>query len=165
MRFALFVLAILTAPLEAQKAAPAFSLRDLSNHEVRLADFKGKIVLLDLWATWCETCVIDIPVLNKLHEKYANRGVDVVGIAVQSGWADDIRPHVSRLGINYRVLVGTDSVMDRYQVIGVPTTVLIDQAGTIRKKYIGTPPGKEDEKAADLEREINKLLAGGKENR
>jgi hypothetical protein len=91
------------------------------------------------------------------------RGVKVVGIAVQSGWAKDIKPHVAKLGIKYSVLVGDERIVEQYQMIGYPTTYLIGKDGKIVKKYTGTVPGTEEQKEADLTHEIDNLLVGGSE--
>lgn len=140
------------------RAARNFKLPDLAGRQFQLTDWKDKVVLLDLWATWCETCIVDIPLLNKLQEKYEDRGLQVIGVAVQSGWAADIKPHVAKLEIKYPILVGNDDIMNAYRIIGVPTTFLIGKDGKIHKSYVGTPPGKDAEKAADLERQIEALL-------
>jgi thiol-disulfide isomerase/thioredoxin len=131
-----------------------FKLPDLAGKEFKSSQLKGSVVVLDLWATWCEPCIADIPIFNRLHEKYAGREVKVVGIAVQSGWAKDIKPHVAKLVIKYRVLVGNDQIMERYVNVGFPTTYLIGRDGKIAKKYMGIFPDKE----MDLEREIHRLL-------
>lgn len=139
-------------------AAPDFRLADLTGKEFRSSQLKGSVVVLDLWATWCEPCIENIPMFNRLHEKYAGRSLKVVGIAVQSGWAQDIKPHVAKLGIKYLVLVGNDKVMEQYVTVGFPTTYLIGPDGRIVKKYMGTLPDKETGKEMDLEREIDRLL-------
>jgi peroxiredoxin len=139
-------------------ALPDFKLPDLGGKQFRSSQLKGSVVVLDVWATWCEPCVADIPIFNRLHEKYTGRGLKVVGIAVQSGWAKDIKRHVARLGIKYVVLVGNDKITEQYVDVAFPMTYLIDQRGKIVKKYTGTFPGQENGKEMDLEREIEGLL-------
>ena|SRR6267378_3455548 len=141
--------------------APDFKLPDLNGKKFKFSQLKASIVVLDLWATWCEPCVADIPIFNRLHEKFANRGVKIVGVAVQSGWASDIKPHVARHTIKYTVLVGNEKIVERYRMIGFPTTYLIERDGTIVKKYIGTVPDTEAQKEADLNHEIEMLLDRG----
>lgn len=138
--------------------APDFKVKDLNGKEFKSSELAGSVVVLDLWATWCEPCIDDIPIFNRLHERYGSRGLQVVGVAVESGWAQDIKPHVAKHGIKYTVLVGDQKVVEQYQLIGFPTTYLIDKKGNIYKKYIGTLPDKEGEKEADLQREIERLL-------
>ena len=144
--------------LQPGDAAPAFNLPDLNGKQFSSAELKGNVVLLDLWATWCEPCIADLPIYKKFFERYGSRGLRVVGIAVESGWAKDIQPHVAKHGIRYPVLVGDENVVGAYQLIGFPTTYLIDRDGKIAKKYIGTLDGKEAQKESDMEREIQRLL-------
>jgi peroxiredoxin len=145
--------------------APDFKLPDLNGKEFKSSQLKGSIVVLDLWATWCEPCVADLPMFNRLHEKFASRGVKVVGVAVESGWAKDIKPHVTTHSIKYTVLVGNDKIVEQYQMIGFPTTYLIGTDGKIVKKYIGTIPDTEAQKEADLNHEIEMLLDRGSQQK
>jgi thiol-disulfide isomerase/thioredoxin len=141
--------------------APPFKLPDLNGRVFKSSELKAGIVVLDLWATWCEPCVADIPIFNRLHEKFANRGVKIVGIAVQSGWANDIKPHVAKHSIKYTVLVGNEKTVEMFRMIGFPTTYLVGRDGKIVKKYIGTAPETEAQKEADLNHEIEMLVDGG----
>ena len=142
-------------------SAPDFRLPDLNGKQFKSSQLKASIVVLDLWATWCEPCVADIPIFNRLHEKFANRGVKIVGVAVQSGWRNDIKPHVARHTIKYTVLVGNAKIVEMYRMIGFPTTYLIGRDGKIVKKYIGTVPDTEAQKEADLNHEIEMLVDRG----
>jgi thiol-disulfide isomerase/thioredoxin len=138
--------------------APHFKLKDLSGKEFTSSQFEGSVVVLDVWATWCEACIDEIPMFNRLHQKYAGSRFNVVGIAVQSGWPEDVERHVAKLGIKYPVLVGNDEVAQQYVPAGFPTTYLIGDDGKIVKTYVGTFPDSESAKERDLEREIDKLL-------
>jgi thiol-disulfide isomerase/thioredoxin len=138
--------------------APEFKLRDLNGKLFNSSQLKGSVVLLDLWATWCEPCIAGIPTLNRLHEKFVGQGLKVIGIAVQSGEIRDIKPHVSDLGIKYPVLVGTEKTMEQYVPIGFPITYLIGKDGRIIKKYLGTLPDQEEEKEMLIQRDIGSLL-------
>src|SRR3954468_4084227 len=137
-------------------AAPAFRLNDLSGKQFASAQLKGTLTVLDVWAIWCEPCIEGIPMFNRLHAKYAGAGIKVIGIAVQSGSAQDIKVHVSKLGIRYPVLVGTDKTVGDYVEVGFPMTYLISPDGTIAKKYIGVLPETEADKETDLEKEIDR---------
>jgi thiol-disulfide isomerase/thioredoxin len=137
---------------------PDFKLNDLNGKAFKSSQLKGSVVLLDLWATWCEPCIADIPMLNRLHEKFGSRGLKVVGIAVESGWVKDIKPHVAKLGVKYPVLVGTEQIVEQYEMIGFPTTYLIGRDGKLVKKYLGTLPDQEKEKEMEMRRDIEALL-------
>ena len=131
-------------------SAPDFKLPDLHGKEFKSSQLKGSIVVLDLWATWCEPCVADIPMFNRLHEKFASRGVKIVGVAVESGWAKDIKPHVAKHAIQYTVLVGNEKIVEQYEMVGFPTTYLIGRDGKIVTQ-----------KEADLNHEIEMLVDRG----
>jgi thiol-disulfide isomerase/thioredoxin len=150
---------LLTIGQQVGTVAPEFELKDLDGKEFKSSQLRGSLIVLDLWATWCEPCIEEVPMFNRLHEKYAARGVQVIAIGVQSGTAQDIQRHVSRLGIRYLVLAGDDKVAGQYVTVGFPTTYLIGLDGTIVKRYIGTVfENGQEGKEADLEREIDKLL-------
>jgi peroxiredoxin len=104
------------------RAAPAFSLPDLRGKRTKSADLEGNIVVLDFWATWCVPCVGEIPAFNQLQEKYSRQGVKVIGLAVQSGWARDIKRFATKYKMRYPILVGTDDTVGDFDVIGFPTT-------------------------------------------
>lgn len=139
---------------QAGQNAPRFSLRTLEGRSLRTEDLKDSVVLLDLWATWCEPCIGEIPMLNKIQEKYASRGVKVIGVAVQSGWPADVRKFAARHKMRYTILVGNDDVVSDFGVITFPTTYLIAPGWKIHKKYSGTY----DKKGAELESDIELLL-------
>lgn len=137
---------------------PEFKLGDLNGKLFRSSQLKGSVVLLDLWATWCEPCLADIPMLNRLHENFASRGLEVIGIAVQSGGASDIRAHAAKLGIEYFVLVGTEKTVEQYVPVGFPVRYLIGRDGRIVKKYLGSLPDQEKVQETAIEHDIESLL-------
>ena len=114
----------------------------------------GKVVLLDFWATWCVPCVGGIPTFNQLQEKYGPQGVKVIGLAVQSGWARDVKRFAAKYKMRYAILVGTDDTVGDFDVIGFPTTYVIAPGWKVFKKYSGAYP----EKGNDIERDIQTLL-------
>lgn len=136
------------------RTIPKFLLKDINGKEINSEQLKGHITILDFWTTWCEPCIKEIPALNKLQEKYAKDGLKIFAITVQSGWSKDIKPKVTRYKIQYPVLVGDDEIVSQYQVIGFPTTFVIDPAGNIYRKYFGSPANK----IAELEQDINELI-------
>ena len=141
-----------------QEPAPLaeFSLPKLDSQVLRSQDLKDKIVVLDFWATWCENCVAEIPASNKLQEKYSSRGVKVIGMAVQSGWASDIEKFAIQYKMRYTILVGNDDTVSDFGVISFPATYVIAPGWKFYKKYSGTPQNK----SADIERDIGASGAG-----
>ena len=135
---------------------PQFHLRDIEGRVFDLARLEGKVAFIDIWATWCIPCIIEIPSHIDLYEAYADDGLAVLGITVRSGGADDIRHVVERLGIDYPILVGDDDVMSAFGgVEGFPTNFLITRNGKIYKRYLGVYPNKKE----IVEKDILELLA------
>jgi thiol-disulfide isomerase/thioredoxin len=126
-------------PSNAKTAPLNFTLKDLDNAPVRLADFKGKVLILDFWATWCSPCKVEIPWFMDLQKKYAARGFSVVGISTDDTLAL-LKPYVTTMKMNYPVLQGKDhdEVMDAFgPIVGMPTTILISRAGKICATHAG----------------------------
>lgn len=125
------------APSEAISVQEA-TFQELTGAKVRLADFKGKVVLLNFWGTWCVPCLREIPELVRVSEQLQKRRFAVLGIAVDSGRPDDIRAFMADHGMTYTVLIGElGFVKKAFHVVGFPTSVLIDRQGLIRKRYVG----------------------------
>jgi thiol-disulfide isomerase/thioredoxin len=137
-----------------KQVAPEFKLPDLDGALSISTDLKGSVVVLDFWATWCGPCLAEMPTFNSLYGKYAGRGLKVVGIAVRSGWAKNIQPYRDQYKIAYPILVGDEEVVEKYGVIGFPTTYILDKNLKVHRKYTGKLPSKEE-----MEREIESLLA------
>tara|TARA_B100001250_G_scaffold186975_1_gene160728 strand:+ start:1959 stop:2579 length:621 start_codon:yes stop_codon:yes gene_type:complete len=128
--------------------APDFTLADLEGNWVSMNQFKGKVVLLNFWGTWCGPCRREIPDFVKLSEKYKDDGLEIVGVTLTSGPPKRISSFADQWGINYTLLTDIDgnetqSVTALYgqvtgrRISGVPTTFLIDRDGYIRQKYVG----------------------------
>jgi thiol-disulfide isomerase/thioredoxin len=111
----------------------------LAGDSVSLAARRGGVVLLNIWATWCHPCRDEIPVLERLHERLAPRGLDVVGVSVDTRGAEgDIREFVRRFGMTYEIWHDPDErVSSTFLAVGVPATYLIGKDGTLRWKHIG----------------------------
>ena len=133
-----------TKPDKERKPAPEFELKDADGKTVRLSDYKGKVVLLDFWATWCGPCKIEIPWFIEFERQYKDKGFAVIGVSMdEEGWTV-VKPFVSDLAINYRILQGNDSTADLYGgVNALPTTFLIDREGRVAWKHEGLA-GKDD---------------------
>jgi cytochrome c biogenesis protein CcmG/thiol:disulfide interchange protein DsbE len=120
---------------------------------VRLSDYKGRVVLLDFWATWCGPCKIEIPWFVEMQRKNKDRGFEVLGVAMDDeGW-EVVKPFASQMGINYRLVMGNDQTAQAYGgVDALPTTFLIDRTGKIAATHVGLSSKK------DFENGIEELL-------
>jgi len=136
------------------KALPPMNLQDFDGKAVSADQFKGNIVVLDFWATWCVPCIAEIPMLNRLQEKYGAKGVTVLGVTMASGDAAEVKPFVGRNKMKYTVLMGDDDQVYDLNVVAFPTTYLVTRDMKVFRKYIGAGP----KKAAELEADIQKLL-------
>lgn len=124
---------------------------DQPQQERTLTDYKGKVVLLNIWATWCEPCRVEMPSIEKLHHDFGPQGLVVLGVSVDDPGAEDaIRDFVKEYGLTFRILHDPkQQTKTNYQVTGFPETFVIGREGTIRKKVIG---------AADWNSEANRAL-------
>jgi peroxiredoxin len=124
--------------------APDFSLKDSDGKVVHITDYKGKVVLLDFWATWCGPCKIEIPWFVDLQRKNKDRGFEVLGVSMdEEGW-ETVKPFLADMGVNYRVVIGNDSTAQLYGgVDAMPTTFLIDRSGKIAAVHVGLASRKE----------------------
>lgn len=132
--------------------APDFPLPDLSGKEVTLSSFRGKVVLLDFWATWCQPCREEIPHFVKLQDEYRAQGLQIVGVSMDDG-PEPVRDFYRQFKMNYVVVMGNAKVGELYGgVLGLPIAVLIGRDGRIYSKHIGSA------NMATLEKEVVNLL-------
>ncbi|MFQ5457351.1 MAG: TlpA family protein disulfide reductase [Myxococcota bacterium] len=125
------------APPEAN-LMPEISLEDLAGKEVPLSRYRGKILLVDFWATWCAPCEESIPHLVKLQERFRDQGFDVLGIALDVGGAKVVGPFVKKRKVNYPVLLGDEGTARAFGgIMGVPTSFIIDRDGRIVRRFTG----------------------------
>ncbi len=129
-----------------RKRAPEFALKDRSGQTVHLSDYRGKVVLLDFWATWCGPCRLEIPWFVDLERKNKDKGFAVLGVSMDDeGWPV-IDPFVKEMKVNYRVIVGNDETAQKYGGIdALPTTFLIDRNGKIAAVHVGLASRKDFE--------------------
>ena len=121
-----------------RKAAPEFALKDADGKTVRLSDYRGKVVLLDFWATWCGPCKIEIPWFKEFQRKYKDKGFEVIGVSMDDDGWEAVKPFAADMGINYRIVIGNDSTADAYGgVSALPTTFVIDRKGKIAAVHVG----------------------------
>ena len=140
-------------PDKERKDAPEFTLKDADGKLVHLSDYKGKVVLLDFWATWCGPCRIEIPWFTEMQKKNKDRGFEVLGVSMDDeGW-EVVKPFLADLKVNYRVVIGNDITAQLYGgVDALPTTFLIDRGGKIAAVHVGLASKK------DLEDGVEQLL-------
>jgi len=126
------------ASTEERKPAADFTLKDAEGRDVTLSDYKGKVVLLNFWATWCGPCKIEMPWFVEFQRKYKDRGFSVIAVSLDDeGW-DIVRPFADRLELNFPVVVGSDEMADKYGgVAALPTTFIIDKEGLIVNSHMG----------------------------
>ncbi len=141
-------------PRAARKPAPDFALTDASGSRVALSGFKGRVVLLDFWATWCTGCKVEIPWYIEFQGKYRGLGLTSVGVAMdEEGW-DKVTPYLAEHPISYPVVIGNLDLMQNSFGLApsLPVTLLIDRDGKVAESHVGTV----DRQA--FERDIRQLL-------
>src|SRR5258706_223477 len=116
--------------------APNFNLKDASGKDFKLADLKGKVVLVNFWATWCEGCQVEIPWFVEFQKEYADRGLVVVGIAMDDDWKS-VKPWIEEKKVNYPIVIGNQGLGKQYGLIGMPLTALVDREGRIADVHNG----------------------------
>lgn len=118
--------------------APDFTLLNLENKKVNLSDFKGKVVLLNFWATYCPPCRAEIPDFVVLQNKYASKGFSAIGISVDDDWQEVLPSFVKTMKINYPILIANAKVLKDYgDIYALPATFIIDRQQKIIKSYTG----------------------------
>jgi peroxiredoxin len=121
-----------------RERAPQFALPDLRGEEVRLADFEGRAVVLDFWATWCPPCLFQVPELNAFWKKHRDAGdVAVVGVAVDADGAEVVGPWVAEQGVEYPILIGDEALARRFGAQGFPTLAIVRPDGTLDSLHVG----------------------------
>ncbi len=134
-------------PVGVGARAPAYSAADLEGRAVSLASFHGKVVVLNVWATWCRPCRVEMPALERLHQQLRAEGLEVVAVSVDTPpgllspmgqFGGDVKAYVDAMGLSFTVLHDpARGIEDLFLVQGLPTTIIIDKDGRIRQKVMG----------------------------
>src|SRR5262245_16128050 len=143
-------------PKDANLANLNFTMTDTNGKDVRLSDYKGKVILLDFWATWCGPCKYEIPVFVELQRQYGKDGLQVIGVSVDDT-LEKLEPFVQHFKMNYPVLKGLENedVQDVYgPMFAMPINVVISRDGRICAKHLGLPPKSEKEPVEKTVRDI-----------
>ncbi len=117
--------------------APDFSLKSFDGREITLSQLKGKVVLLDFWATWCGPCKESIPHMIQLYKNYRESGFELVGMNIEKGDSETVRRFIASMEIPYPVVMAPENVVNSYRVSGIPAAFLIDKEGKIRERMLG----------------------------
>ena len=138
---------------EIGKPAPEFRWTDLSGQTASLSYYRGRVVLLDFWATWCPTCVEERPALIQLYDKYHSQGLELLAPALDDNGRQALVPYLSAHPVPWKVLLSDSEDARLYQVYELPKKVLVDRRGVIAKTYIGPVPPQA------LERDVRQLIS------
>lgn len=145
-----------SAPAPARAAegrpAPDLKLSDLSGRQASIEEYRGKIVLVDFWATWCEACKEEMPDLKRLYQKLRPQGVEFLAPSMDEDGKKALLPFVAQFEVPWRVLLANDEAARAYGVFGLPTKFLIDPSGVIVRRYVGPV------EVSELERDVLSLL-------
>jgi thiol-disulfide isomerase/thioredoxin len=136
------------------KAAPAWTLKDPSGKEISLASLRGKVVVMDFWATWCGPCRLTMPAIEAVHKAYKDKGVVIVGINSWERNPQDAVKYMKDNGYTYALALDGDMVAADYKVEGIPTLVVVDKKGVVRRAEVGYKQSLQ----ADLSRVLDSLL-------
>ena len=139
-------------PKNSRKMAPEFGLKDANGNEVRLSKLKGKVVLVNFWATWCEGCQVEIPWFIEFEKKHGESGLVVIGVSMDDDGWKSIKPWVKEKRVNYPIVIGDQNLATQYGLKAMPLTVLVDRDGRIANVHEGIV------NKTDTEKSIRTLL-------
>jgi len=121
-----------------RKQAPDFALKDVTGQTVKLSDYRGKVVLLNFWATWCEPCQEEIPWFIDFQQSLKDRNFEVLGVSMDDDGCDSVKPFLAKYKLNYRVVIGTEELSGKFGGIdALPTTYIIDREGRVAVAHVG----------------------------
>ena len=119
------------------RLAPDFTLSDLNGRQIKLSDFRGKLIVIDFWATWCPPCEFQIPVLNSLFDAHQDRDVVILGVSVDTDGPDAVRAYTEKRQVRYEILLGSESLAREFGAPGFPSLIIVGPDGFIRSMHVG----------------------------
>lgn len=148
-------------PIAVGAPAPAYDAMTIDGSPVSLADLRGRVVLLNIWATWCKPCRQEMPALDTLHRRHSAAGLDVVGVSIdEPGARDRLVPFAQELGASYTLWHDpADRVSSTFLAVGVPASYLIDRDGTLRWRHVGPVTADDPALTAALEEALGATSA------
>jgi thiol-disulfide isomerase/thioredoxin len=156
MRVIFFTIVLLVAPAfvqgQGREIVPNIALKDLHGRTVRLNAYRGRVLLVNFWATWCPPCRAEMPDLVRLQKEYARRGLQIVGIAQPPLKRSEVRRFTRRIKVNYPIMLGTKEISTLFEAgETLPVTFIVDRAGRVRDRIVGIlEPEEFDEKVKPL---------------
>ncbi len=140
-------------PESNRKKAPNFSLKDANGDTVNLVDYRGKVVLVNFWATWCGPCKYEMPWFVEFEQKYKDRDFAVLGVSMDDDGWKSVKPYITEHKINYRVMIGSEVISQQFgDIDSLPTSFILDRQGRIAATHVGLVDKR------DYQNEILKLL-------
>ena len=124
--------------LSGKKEAPDFTLLGLDGRKIGLQDYRGKVVFLHFWATWCKPCIEEFPTIERIHKEYKDKGLVILAISIDKGGREPVKSFVDKTGVSFPILLATDgNIKGAYWTWGTPTSFLIDRKGKILGRALG----------------------------
>ncbi|MBI4691533.1 MAG: TlpA family protein disulfide reductase [Nitrospirae bacterium] len=143
--------AVETGPAVVDNMAPDFTLRDISGNTIALSAYRGKVVMVEFWATWCPPCKELVPVLEGLYEKYKDRGFVILALVSEDDGKDAIESFINEYKVTYTVVLANNEVIRRYGISSIPISFIINKEGKIVNRHIGNSPDIMQELTTDIE--------------
>ncbi len=132
--------------------APGFTARNLKGHRVQLADHRGQVVILNLWATWCGPCRVEMPGLENLYRRYRSEGLEILAVSIDKGHADKVQKFTDEYQLSFPILLDTDGEVEGlYNTFTIPTTYVIDKHGMVVAEVDGAKNWESEETFQALE--------------